>query len=129
MLNYLKEQGCPNEHNFLALQDSIFINGQLLILTELLQEDIYAKFITRKKRMSLGQLQRMCRDVLQCLSFLKSRGVVHSDIKPENIAVSGDGFKVIDFGSAFFIDEASPKELQSLPYRSPEVILQSPVDF
>lgn len=38
-------------------------------------------------------------DIMRALAYLHARGVVHGDLKPQNIAVAGTGeFKLIDFG-------------------------------
>ena len=60
------------------------------------------------------------------LYHLQNCGVLHSDIKPDNILVSEDrtSVKLCDFGSAMFQgeNEVTPY-LVSRYYRSPEVIL------
>lgn len=40
------------------------------------------------------------------LSHIHSKGIVHFDLKPENIIVSGQTAKIIDFGSAKYENEA-----------------------
>lgn len=62
------------------------------------------------------------RGVLCGLQYIHTRGVIHCDIKPENIYVSeaGDGV-IADFGSAMLV--GSPPvyyELQTVIYRAPE---------
>ena len=45
--------------------------------------------------------------VLASLAFLKQLGIVHSDIKPENILLKNQekvGIKLIDFGTSMFIN-------------------------
>ena len=64
--------------------------------------------------------------MLWALYHLANCGVLHSDIKPDNILVSEDrtSVKLCDFGSAMFQgeNEVTPY-LVSRYYRSPEVIL------
>lgn len=59
------------------------------------------------------------------MKFLKSKGILHCDVKPENILYDDkiDAYKIIDFGSACFIDEECFSYLQTKPYRAPEVVM------
>jgi serine/threonine-protein kinase len=45
--------------------------------------------------------------VLQALEHLHSRGVIHRDLTPRNILITGEGFpKVMDFGLAYLFQES-----------------------
>lgn len=64
--------------------------------------------------------------VCQALGFIHSRGIVHRDVKAENIVLSGRGgeVKLVDFGLAGFEndDEAMMTRCGSPGYIAPEVI-------
>ncbi|MDE5998347.1 MAG: protein kinase [Muribaculaceae bacterium] len=47
-------------------------------------------------------LLRICRQLLEATAYLHSQGVIHNDIKPENIMISrlGDRLKLVDLGCA-----------------------------
>jgi len=49
---------------------------------------------------SLDVYQRIIADLLICLSKIHSVGVVHRDVKPENIILTENGVKFIDLGGA-----------------------------
>jgi eukaryotic-like serine/threonine-protein kinase len=75
------------------------------IAMEYLDGDSLEKMITRQMDMPLalriGYIVRIC----QALEYAHKNRVVHRDIKPGNIMVSGDGVvKVVDFGIARLVD-------------------------
>ena len=78
--------------------------------------------------MNVMAVRRYAKQMFVGLHHLASLGVVHADIKPDNILVN-DTFttiKICDLGSAFLVDDADncpTPYLASRFYRSPEVIL------
>ena len=66
-------------------------------------------------------LQSLCLQFLDVLRYLREMGVVHNDIKPENVLVTriGNTLKLIDFNCA----QTSDNDIlggYSIPYKSPE---------
>jgi serine/threonine protein kinase len=70
-----------------------------------------------------------CGQVANGLAFLHAQGVIHRDLKPQNILVSGGGavVKIGDLGLArkFYprLDPRFTKEVMTLWYRCPELLL------
>ena len=63
---------------------------------------------------------------------MKQLGVIHCDLKPENIVIKSYSrceIKVIDFGSSCFITDNLTTYIQSRSYRAPEVILGCEYDY
>lgn len=125
-------------HPFLlSLERFEILNGRLAILTELAD-------------MSLDQRRQQCRadglpgipreellrymaDAAEALDFLSQRhSLLHLDIKPENLLVSGDHIKVADFG---LVKELATRTQNSLvsgmtpTYAAPEVFDDDPSAF
>jgi len=78
---------------------------------------------------NIKAVQSYARQMLISLRHLKNNGVVHADIKPDNILVNEkhNVLKLCDFGSAMFDgDNELTPYLVSRFYRAPEVILGLP---
>ena len=57
--------------------------------------------------LNMQNIKAFAIQVLASLAFLKQLGIVHSDIKPENILLKNQekvGIKLIDFGTSMFIN-------------------------
>mmetsp|Transcript_7343 Transcript_7343/g.21671 ORF Transcript_7343/g.21671 Transcript_7343/m.21671 type:complete len:426 (-) Transcript_7343:429-1706(-) len=60
------------------------------------------------------QVWDICRQVLRGLKYLHNQDIVHGDIKPQNILVSGDGLvKIADFGIAKMMSRSSELQLDT----------------
>ena len=67
-------------------------------------------------------------DMVQGLAFLHTNGVLHNDIKGENILIGGEGAILTDFGSAAYCSRVKdgidvPFNMMTKNYRAPEVLL------
>ncbi len=85
-------------------------SGEMIIVSD------YVSGGSLRKRADLGpmpaaQASAVAADILQALGYLHSRGVVHRDIKPDNILVApgpeGDVYLLADFGIAGRVDDAA----------------------
>jgi serine/threonine protein kinase/TolB-like protein/tetratricopeptide (TPR) repeat protein len=56
--------------------------------------------LTREGRIPLTDAVAILRDVARALAFAHGQGVVHRDVKPENVLLAGDAAVVTDFGIA-----------------------------
>jgi len=126
-------QESAEEYNFVKAYECFSHKNHTCLVFEMLEQNLY-DFIKRNKfsPLPLKCIRPVLQQVLTALSKLKQLGLIHADLKPENIMLVdpiGQPFrvKVIDFGSASHVSKAvCSTYLQSRYYRSPEVLLGLP---
>jgi len=70
---------------------------------------------------------RLIIDLLQALAYLHRRGILHRDLKPNNIMVREDTLFVFDFGVALEYQQQTSKGIAgTLAYIAPEIFLGKP---
>ncbi|HEY7567083.1 MAG TPA: serine/threonine-protein kinase, partial [Gemmatimonadaceae bacterium] len=63
--------------------------------------------LARTGELPLGEVVRLLREVLDALEYAHRQGVVHRDIKPDNILLTGQHAVVTDFGVAKAVSDAA----------------------
>jgi serine/threonine protein kinase len=85
---------------------------------ELLEGNSLASELRRKGALSIGRAARILIPVCDLLSKAHSAGIVHRDIKPDNIFLhrseDGEVVKVVDFGIAKLMQASDSLDLKSL---------------
>eukprot|EP00499_Haloplacidia_sp_CaronLabIsolate_P007627 CAMPEP_0196772060 /NCGR_PEP_ID=MMETSP1104-20130614/2023_1 /TAXON_ID=33652 /ORGANISM="Cafeteria sp., Strain Caron Lab Isolate" /LENGTH=706 /DNA_ID=CAMNT_0042142191 /DNA_START=49 /DNA_END=2169 /DNA_ORIENTATION=+ len=128
--NILGLRDLPPPNDFASFQD-------LYIVTDLMDTDLYQVIISPQP-LANEHVQFFVYQLLRGLKYLHSAGVIHRDIKPNNLLVNADcDLKIADFGLARCVeDEAADTDAPSLDqhmteyvatrwYRAPELLLSA----
>jgi eukaryotic-like serine/threonine-protein kinase len=99
-----------NHPNILTVYQVGEWNGMNYIATEYV-EGVTLRARMRGKRMSLSDAVDMALQITGALSAAHAAGIVHRDVKPENLMVRPDGLvKLLDFGIAKYIERSSVRD-------------------
>ncbi|UCF40475.1 MAG: protein kinase, partial [Gemmatimonadota bacterium] len=97
--------------HIVPVYDSGSADGQLYFVMPLIQGESLRTRLERTGQLPLGEVLTYARDVAQALAYAHRQGVVHRDVKPENILLAGDHAVVADFGIARAVSAAGDARL------------------
>lgn len=83
--------------------------GVLFYTMPLIEGESLRQRLNREGHLSIDEAVRVMSEVAEALGYAHTHGVVHRDIKPDNILLSGGHALVADFGIAKALDAAMPK--------------------
>jgi serine/threonine protein kinase len=92
------------------LDDDIARDGAAFLVMDLLEGETLDIQVTRKGRLEPLELLALMDDLLDVLAAAHAKGIVHRDVKPNNIFVTRRGqVKLLDFGIARLADPSHPR--------------------
>ncbi len=121
--------------HILPLYDSGQAGGLLYYVMPFVQGESLRQQLDREQQLPVGDALRIAHEVGSALQYAHDHGVVHRDVKPENILLSGGQAVVTDFGIARAVRAAGAEALTQTGmvvgtprYMSPEQAAGQPVD-
>ena len=110
--------------NIMSVYDVSSSEGLEYIVMELIDGITLKQYMERRGQMDWREALHFITQIMHGLSHAHSRGIIHRDIKPQNIMVLRDGsVKVADFGIACLANTTNTltqEALGSVHYISPE---------
>lgn len=120
----------PLSHpNIVPLYDSGDVDGLLYYVMPFVDGESVGRRIARSGQFPIDEALEITRQVAAALHYSHGVGIVHRDVKPDNIMLSGGHALVTDFGIAHAMDRSGDKNLTATgfsvgtpTYMSPEQI-------
>jgi TolB-like protein/tRNA A-37 threonylcarbamoyl transferase component Bud32 len=97
--------------NILPLYDSGDADGLLYYVMPYVVGESLSDLLAREKQLGLEDAVMITREVAEALAYAHSYGLIHRDIKPDNVMMSNGHAIVADFGIARALSEAGAEKL------------------
>ena len=134
--------GCLKHETIVTIFDAGEFDGQLFIVMEYVEGRTFGQIIECAEQLPMRRRLRLMRELCDGLAYAHARGVVHRDVKPDNLMVrdAGGGLAILDFGIARIVqgDTTSGTEegltavgdmIGTPHYMAPEQVRGETVDY
>jgi len=95
--------------HILPLHDSGEADGLLYYVMPFIEGESLRERLRRQGRLDVGEASHLLREIVDALGEAHARGIVHRDVKPANVLLSGRHALVADFGVAKAVSEVTGK--------------------
>ena len=125
MLNEIDIMRALDHENVIKLYEVYETEKSIYLVLELIQGRSLQELLKKGSfKENEPRITNVLSSILEALAYLATKGVMHRDLKPDNILVDKcDRIKIVDFGLATFIDvpEYIFKKCGTPGYIAPEV--------
>lgn len=112
-----------NHPNIVQVFDIDEVYQTIFIFMEYLDGQSLREVLTKKGRLTETEAIDYIRQILHGLAYAHEQGIIHRDIKPDNVFLLHDGrIKILDFGLAAAPGEEDPALEATIYYAPPEQI-------
>ena len=124
-VNESKAVSMLSHQNIVKIYDVVIEKDINYLVMEYVDGITLKEYIDFKKKVEWGESVFYIRQILRALEHAHSTGIIHRDVKPQNIMITRDGvIKVMDFGIAKLLKSESitmtDMALGTVDYISPE---------
>ena len=130
LMNEIEIMQLVKHGNIMNLEELHESKNSIYLVLELLEGGELFNFVSSKNSISVHEICRVMRCLLEALSYLSDKKLMHRDLKPENMILKDKGdlqnatLKLVDFGLATQCDvpEYLFKRCGTPGYVAPEII-------
>ncbi|WP_243793139.1 serine/threonine-protein kinase [Saccharopolyspora gloriosae] len=105
LMQEVRVAGRLSDPGVVTVHDVFSENGATFIVMELVDPVTLSDVVGPQRPMPAAQVADLALRVLSALEAAHTAGIVHRDVKPSNIMISGNGVKLADFGIAQTVDD------------------------